>query len=103
MKQHITVEQYRELTQEQQNNLLSELKLAVKDMVSENGFDYEGYVTRCTTIGKMIEILSKNLYGEIMIYENEVIVVGPGGSDTLNKNQHEELCDALWEAVKTIL
>lgn len=127
MKQNITWKQLTELSFEQVNKLqklvnqkyhfvkdtshweeLKNYKKVFSDGTSYNiHTSYIGIVEK-TTIGKMIEILTNHYsLGDIMIYDNEVYIIGIGGancavcfSENNCKCNHTELVDALWEAVK---
>lgn len=101
MKQHIGQGQIEEISREQRRTLE-----AKTDLVFSRAEHY--------TIGKMIEILCNSdfCFPRIGLTESknrhEYIVVGVysiGGSERLRGKcfEGDELCDALWEAVKSIL
>lgn len=104
MKQHITIEQLRELNLESRNRLLINAD-AWNEYKLEHGAFSEHEMCSQISIGKMIEILEQ--HGE---YPNIYISNNPGVktwevqsvpyTDAFEK---EELCDALFEAIKTIL
>lgn len=86
MKQHITKEQWLEITPEQQYEVL----------VPNNKIPEFTHVP--PTIGQMIEFLGEGLEGMAQIEFHDstawrIIALG-------NQHTEIELCDALWEAVK---
>lgn len=83
MKQHITLEQWKELSGDFQEELLMRLSL-------------EGLVWEQLNIGKMIEFLREHTV--ITIYMSTLII---GKAET--RIDYDDLCDALWEAVKEVL
>jgi len=101
MKQYITVKQLGELTE----NQITKLCTLITDDIGVLLVDTDETIAEMTTIGKMIEILEQ--HGE---YPNIYISNNPGVktwevqsvpyTDAFEK---EELCDALFEAIKTIL
>ena len=102
MKQHITICQWDELTPVQYNNI-SNLFGFVSNSLSMSQF---------LTIGKMIEIL-KNRVDFLTIYHATYAKKPFYGvkyriNHTLDSEmeiifESEELCDALWKAVKEVL
>lgn len=96
MKQHITPSQAEEITEEQFYSLFDEIVYRK---------DWADYHHKKVTIGKMIEILRK--YDLDMVDNNyrerewSVDLNKIHSDDRLFRNN--ELCDALWEAVKSTL
>lgn len=95
MKQHITIQQLKELTEKQCDRLLPWL---VK----------KGY-QRELSIGQMIEFIINNERKECDIFIERIIkwrfegdhgIIWGSERGTL---EYDELCDALWEAVKVVL
>jgi len=110
MKQHISITDWSSLEYEKQIKLCD---LLVKDINFTNLFQY--HFVSMITIGKMIEILDNT---------NQDWCVGPESLDTGYRDENndiifrdcymvdhcdgeiqfqDELCDALWEAIKVIL
>lgn len=85
MKQHITIEQLKELSHPAMDRL--------SDWMHENGYKDEGWA-KFLTIGRMIEFIDDNLTTDtatlILLFER-------------CDNDWENLCDALWEEVKKLL
>lgn len=111
MKQHITFEQLNKLYEDQIIELKKKLNLR---RLLDTQLELKMYISECCTIGKMIEILcnSEFCFPSIGLTEsrtrNEYIVVGVtclSGSEKYRGKTFEgdNLCDALWESVKTIL
>jgi hypothetical protein len=124
MKQHVTLEQIKELNKNQLNGLVSiigtnkdnkkiewraELDRYLKTGWNGKTFDYGKILAvkiECRmTIGKMIEILDKEcydweLYKEIR-YSDTVVIRKIKENRKIGFRGH--LCDALWEAVKEVL
>jgi hypothetical protein len=95
VKQHITEEQFNELSFHASNMLA--------DWMGKHK-----YKNVFPTIGQMIEFLDEHLerHGYIDQYHDHNIVVGEAGWNgdvSIGWNDYEELCDALWEAVKEVL
>lgn len=96
MKQHIIVEQLISLTREQKMNLNKLVRFLHHDI----------------TIGKMIEILNdNNEYDKFHFYKCLLVDID-GDKETVsgwcveykkNEFREEELCDALWKAVKEMI
>lgn len=82
MKQYITKEQWDKLTQSQKNIWYK----ITKQIYNENNQKYAKDMMYSNGIGQMMEFLGD--------YESRIIV---------ERNNNEELCDALWEAVKNKL
>jgi|TARA_Y100000310_G_scaffold158420_1_gene157821 hypothetical protein len=90
MKQHITKEQWDELSKDGQN--------ALKEFI---GFDNLEEHIYNITIGEMIEFLGKDLYSIKRLGEDyEVWTLLAVGFEEMYAPKKEELADALWEAVK---
>ena len=117
MKQHITVEQARELNKEQFNKLYDWAENKYPEffphgviMMLESS---EKSLSRCIDIGRMIEFLDeKDFFHKINRYQNIGKVGLEIGDNKFVENwnvdgkksfQKKELCDALWEAVKEVL
>lgn len=109
MKQHITVEQLKELTEEQKQRLkdwwkpgAGDFYVVWDDHVALTTKESKEYINKenCTpllSIGQMIELLHKKdavNHHFIQAYHNMWRV---------NTHENIELCDALWEAVKALL
>lgn len=91
MKQHITPNQAKEITEDQFYSLFNEI-------VKRN--DWADYHYKKITIGKMIEILDKDYVLEMTTSEIKVWLKG----DIRTIRRYEGgLCDTLWKAVKWIL
>lgn len=113
MKQHITKEQVYELIGNKQGDWVSitdfntlmgyEWNLSEKELKNYSFDKCCEDTAKWTTIGKMIEILSeKNQIFNLYYCEQEIcleLIYGMGGFEIIKDN----LCDALWEAVKTML
>jgi hypothetical protein len=98
MKQHITVEQAKEISAEQFYSLFDEI------VERKNWTEYHH---KKITIGKMIEILGDEI-AEMSPTWNDDNKIIRWAVDVCNANyggwfSSEELCDALWEAVKKVL
>lgn len=109
MKQHITVEQLQELTNKQQISLAT-LAGEYGNCCNTGGETMNlGKLRGKFTIGKMIEILDKHhseLYNRLEIYKNELDEWCIGlntGEELIWLEYNDDLCDALWEAVKKII
>lgn len=118
MKQNITVEQIKQLSIKELNKIVVLLDIEpyyrrakMHTLVYEN--DVLKYIAECATIGKMIEVLEEN---NCLKLEQENII--PNDSDyglkwvveifhdidcEIKHFESEELCDALWEAVKLVV
>ena len=85
MKQHITKEQWSELSKKAQASILIKIKFIVPTTICDGltGFEY-----MFIGIGQMFEYLGD----ELLLQE----LVDDYGGDT----KASDLCDALWEAVK---
>jgi len=111
MKQHITVGQLN------QSHILDALNLAVILEISPNDYrndeELDKMVSEKMTIGEMIEIIGHN---NCLTLEQENVI--PNDSNyglkwvvrifhdidcPVKEYEAEELCDALWEAVKRVL
>ncbi len=122
MKQHITGEQFTELTFEQSVKLLGILGVGLKVMEGSEELyknnkelirERFSYYIKQLNIGKMIEILVTNVPMTQCIEDNIDIEIDRrtnSCSVEYRKNNFEfvdneakEICDALWEAVKGIL
>ena len=103
MKQHITVKQLEEITYDQAKELLdiSGLIVDVNELYFGNNEDsLIEKISQKFTIGKMIEILKSNGYGEIEMYEQ---YIGEPRDEKYKECVMVSSCDALWEAVKYVL
>lgn len=99
MKQHITVEQFNEASDDIQYKLYKILR-----------FRHEKDLASNTNIGKMIEILRDKGFDYTEICEQEKIYNEPIQYIGIRRAEiemleffSETICDALWEAVKYIL
>jgi hypothetical protein len=111
MKQNVTLEQVGKLSVNQLNKLVPQLDIKHYYILAKNHtLIYEENVlveiANALTIGKMIEVLRNHYYlGEFMIYNDSVTLIGAGGGSCPIcwnegcKCKHDELCDALWDAV----
>lgn len=89
MKQHITEEQWNELTKEQQDKFIK----SVPECGSYTDVDwFEQYAI---TIGQMIEFLLENNPVPYLTENYEIF--------RLQWFADENICDKLWEAVKEVL
>ena len=87
MKQHITLKQWNELSDEQKLAFSLDREIYVQTWRgSEEGFVAEKYVE--ISIGQMIEFLGDEWMTKCYWYSIEDFV------------SNDKLCDALWEAVK---
>ena len=95
MKQHITIDQWRELSKEQQNYLIEWYIKREHDDLSTIPF---------FTIGEMIEFL-KDKTGECNIHSWTMVDSQEKNIWTITSHcqKAEELCDALWEVIKRVL
>ena len=105
MKQHITVEQLNEAHPMDTLNLAVILDISRRDYRNDDELDK--MVSERITIGKMIEILESALP---TLHIDKRLKVGMMGSDRYDIFQQsagthcaDNLCDALWEAVKEVL
>lgn len=100
MKQHITEEQWNEIVKIKNLETIGEVfKILKLDLSKFHDKVYSGAKPwEYVTIGKMIEILGVNLQEITFISENEWLV------DLYHFNIIEnELCDALFKAIKEVL
>jgi hypothetical protein len=118
MKQHITIEQLKELNIIQLNDLVITLKMkkywykAKMRTLQYNKVILQEIANTCT-IGKMIEILIENIPKTNCIEDSidiecdrvtkTFLVEYRTSNFTFADFENKELCDALWEAVKSIL
>lgn len=109
MKQYITIDQLNELSEKGKDNY-AEWRTGIKNAkwsLIENIARVENVMG--PSIGEMIEFLSKNKdnYSFLAPVHGDCWSVITGdlyGKELRNKSfNKEELCDALWEAVKEIL
>jgi hypothetical protein len=124
MKQHITVEQLNEVSENGKNILRKWWKPAVGDMVYWNDIygpltkNGEGYwddmensdfnkndYSPLLSIGQMIEFLDEQskLNWEIRLHKPLYDINYPDSPISPDLEDYTELCDALWEAVKEVL
>ena len=106
MKQHITVEQLYEFIENERKGFIDKRIDAITDLVGKHYGTND--VAEKMNIGKMIEILEEathysqqiiNECGRYSISVNEKAGYATGWET----KYYNELCDALWEAVKSIL
>jgi len=90
MKQRITVEQLKELTDEQKERLI-EWYMSVGDYTR----------TPLLSIGQMIELHEKLNTDLFWPWHSCLFTEGAGGR--VAKDYDGELCDALWQSVKEVL
>lgn len=91
MKQHITIEQLNELTENQKQKLYD---------WNHNRYSHFGRVDYCLlSIGQMIEFLDKDI--SLMRTTSGHWHIGEYEENSMSVNL--ELCDVLWEVVKEIL
>lgn len=114
MKQHITVEQLKELDEKGKKKLREWWKIKdgniywfPKDEERNEGtavFKYgmipDDKDTPLLSIGQMIEFLGENWYHRLFYFTT---VTGGYGLSGLMKRYDGEFCDALWMAVKEVL
>jgi len=92
MKQHITMQQFIKL-----DNMS---KFSKKTGISEDTILYE-HVAKIITIGKMIEILSSEYIVDVLVDTSpDVVLRSKLDGEALYVTTEDELCDALWEAIK---
>ena len=122
MKQHITVEQFKELDIEQKEKIKKIMNLKERDDIllwcngkekySGEVWCWEGEKFPLLSIGQMIEFLMKNTNGRVKDLEDKVDKVagwvskfafGKTDSPVIIAWKEEELCDALWKSVKEVL
>lgn len=111
MKQHITVEQYRELLEKFPKDIIVAdlcklLNLNLGDLQEQ--FYNNGTIQEMITIGRMIEIVKEKHEPIIETDWFEDKADGVWWTITLNRKRSvyfssKELADALWEAVKHVL
>ena len=90
MKQEISVEQYAELPEKQQLYFL--------EWMEKRGYSH------IATIGQMLEFLAAHLPKSIFFRSHaKKFTQHYWTVQTQLKDYHDELCDALWEAVKDVL
>lgn len=108
MKQHITTDQFLEL-ESILNPDLEEPNKFWRYKLEDYGIDVDNcgdeFIAEEFTIGKMIQILSRKHYFACGKYMNNSCEDLYGVIITEEKifDEHEELCDALWEAIKYFL
>lgn len=109
MRQHITEEQLKELTDLQRQALLN--------YTEEKGWypqftrptlmlhTFDKYLSDCIGIGQMIEFLNEHakLNWEIRMHKPNYDVNYPDSKISPDFEDYKELCDALWEACKELL
>lgn len=101
IKQHITVEQLKEIPSEKLIPLIKDklIKVGESDLIRTRKTAHQ------FTIGKMIEILSKE-FGYFTITKNKFVPEGVFWQVEANPDfsfEKYELFDALWEVVKEVL
>jgi len=109
MKQHITVEQLKEIDATKLDRWMKSVKYTqyMKDIYNSNNKTYlitmYGLAAKKVTIGKMIEILRANKIiktsTEFEVSNETWYLIESGG----NTFEGQGLCDALFEALKYIL
>lgn len=101
MKQHITIEQLKEIS----TSTLSKI-INVDEKIIKHSFDneeigyYQNEITNYAdkiTIGKMLELLTLDVPLTLAIDKDEVIII----SDGHLKRERNNLCDSLWNYLKT--
>lgn len=106
MKQNITIEQLKELSRDGNQKLLKWWKWSKNDLCyftdtqhvgMWSGSPQGGTVYPLLSIGQMIEFLFDHLEQPKRLYFNDMQHLG------LDDVPLDNLCDALWEAVKEIL
>jgi len=104
MKQHITVKQLNELTNQGQYELCNK-----NNIIYWNGMS-RSEITKNITISKMIEILRKCIVMiEFLDHSDDdynyvvQILINKGFEEEYINFENFELCDALWDAVKSVL
>jgi len=97
MKQHITEKQLEEY---RVSNVSGHYKL--KDIMFHG--DSPINMAEKLTIGKMIEMLGSKFDSLYLNHKNEFdVMVEEKNTEWCNRFENKELCDALWEAVKSVL
>lgn len=102
MKQHITVEQVKELSQETIGKIDDQLYSAMyfySKLEHEPRWDF---AANLLTIGKMIEMLWDKMY-YVSFDTNNVVCLYNSQECEMCFDGLNELADALWEAVKYVL
>lgn len=94
MKQHITKEQWSELTRMQQRSF--EVFMLESDDLGNEFDEFYGTVD----IGCMIEFLGDDIERQGGLFKNTTIEGKLGWQEPIINGGQLELCDALWEAVK---
>lgn len=104
MKQHITFEQYDQLSDKAKERADEEFLLKLDD---EPG---DGYYDKSPTeidIGMMIEFLDEHVLNESLKYfgEGPILIISHDSKRGwfVHGKSNTELCDALWEATKGVL
>ena len=97
MKQHITIEQWNELPPSGQ--------VKIRKLWRNNGQEVNLLGVNDINIGQMIEFLDEQNenFDVIYRYKGGWEVGSKDHNDILAFSDKEELCDALWEAVKEVL
>ena len=109
MKQHITIEQLNELSEEGKEKLLQYMEdkdylpHGTQMMLHNEGY----YLSQFLSIGKMIEFLDEHT-NELGMQFNDSSTywsIWYGGEQRIEYNNllQYELCDALWEACQEVL
>ena len=105
MKQHITVEQLHEAHPMDTLNLAVMLEISCRDYQNDEGLDK--MIADRMTIGKMIEILESALPTLRIDKRLKTGMMGSNRYDVFQQGAGtyyaDNLCDALWEAVKEVL
>ena len=94
MKQYITLKQLDELSKEQADKLYE----WYQKIDSFENSEFPPYLS----IGQMIEFLRTDKNNIYTIYQSDLVKSNVDGK-TEKIIKYEELCDALWEAVKEVL
>lgn len=108
MKQHIMVSQLNELNKDAKEKLAIDINSWNEYKIKE-GYLSDREIASEMTIGKMIEILENNkgkterleIIAPIGLINEWALWYANG--DFPKKYEDKELCDVLWEAVKTII
>ena len=115
MKQHITTDQFNELSQGAKEKLYTSLFPEIMKDENRTVIGFRRVVDinpAYLTIGILIEFLSKHTNGTSKMLDNEYrsagmyasrFVIGTSKSGVFIAYNNGELCDALWGAVKEIL
>ena len=103
MRQHISIEQWNELSEKGKETLKKwGKKYGLDEICGEchYGNEWWGNKINPLSIGQLIEFLDEN---NILAVDENALLLLPVVRDNSKGGLRENICDALWEAVKEIL